>query len=439
MRVLGHTKPGIQTKMSTIDRESVAHERKPCTDHKRLCNPVRFACSSDFHTGRHSASSVVVTVTVKTTTLMAVFGIWLRFLRRSDGWIGWIAVASMMVAALSAACVTEEEETVTPTSTATPAATMTPTPAPTLVPTPTLAPTPIPIQTSTPTPVPTPTSVPTPVPTATLTPPPTPTATPTPGPLRVVRGPTRLTVDDAAFPVWSPGGARIAFLSSEGQGGDGLLGIYVMNADGSNPTSLVSSAALEGNLPLELAWSPDGSKIAFTSRGEDNSDIYVINADGSNLRRLAESEALEQQPQWSPDGTRIVFISTFMSAQADQGNSDIYLMNADGSGIIQLTDHPKQDQWPFWLPGGREIAFQSDRDGYDAIYVINVDGSNLRRLAQVRLEPLQEDFPLIPGFHGRVSWSPDGKRIASYSGTGAYCRHECRREQQDFPALRYRS
>ena len=198
------------------------------------------------------------------------------------------------------------------------------------------------------------------------------------------------------------------------------MGIYLMNADGSNPTSLVSAAALEGNLPLELAWSPDGSKIAFTFRGEDNSDIYVINADGSNLRRLTESDALEQQPLWSPDGTRIVFTrTTFMSVEDGEGNADIYLMNADGSGIIQLTDHPKQDRWPFWLPGGREIAFQSDRDGSEAIYVINVDGSNLRRLAQVRLEPLQEDFPLIPGFHGRVSWSPDGTRIASYSGTGA--------------------
>ena len=171
----------------------------------------------------------------------------------------------------------------------------------------------------------------------------------------VLRGPTRLTADDAAFPVWSPMGTHIAFLASEGQGGEGLLGIYLMNADGSNPTSLVSGAVLGGHLPLEFAWSPDGAKIAFISLGDDNSDIYVINADGSNLRRLTESNALDRQPLWSPDSTRIVFTRTTLASKEDEGgNPDIYLVNADGSGIIQLTDHPKQDQWPIlvaWRTG----------------------------------------------------------------------------------------
>jgi TolB protein len=57
-------------------------------------------------------------------------------------------------------------------------------------------------------------------------------------------------------------------------------------------------------------------------------------------------------------------------------------MNADGSGLTRLTDHPEDDQFPTWSPDGQQIAFGSLRDGGGwHIYVMNTDGSGLRRIA----------------------------------------------------------
>jgi len=71
---------------------------------------------------------------------------------------------------------------------------------------------------------------------------------------------------------------KIAFHSDR----DGNQDIYVMNADGTNPTRLTSDPASD-RVP---AWSPDGTKIAFDSRRDGNFEIYVMNADGTNPTRL---------------------------------------------------------------------------------------------------------------------------------------------------------
>lgn len=63
-------------------------------------------------------------------------------------------------------------------------------------------------------------------------------------------------------------------------------------------------------------------------------------------------------------------------------------MNADGSGIRQLTNDTAIDFSPDWSPDGKKIAFRSHHDGLADIYVINVDGSNLRNLIN-RLTPCQ--------------------------------------------------
>jgi hypothetical protein len=201
-------------------------------------------------------------------------------------------------------------------------------------------------------------------------------------------------------PEYSPDGTRIAFRSDR----DGNSEIYVANADGSSPVRLTNHTGYD----LNPAWSPDGSRIAFRSGRDGNDEIYVMNADGSNVVRLTTNAAFDGKPSWSPNGSRIAFQSN------RAGNNHIWIMNADGSNQTALTSGTNSDEVPAWSPDGSKIAFARDFTCYDQwgysyyctnIVVINTDGSGTFRF----VSPQSEYEP---------AWSPDGKWIAVES---SYC------------------
>jgi Tol biopolymer transport system component len=156
-------------------------------------------------------------------------------------------------------------------------------------------------------------------------------------------------------PAWSPDGTKIAFgveaLRPLGSGDQ----LFVMNADGSDETSLATSENInfgasdpESGL-LGVAWSPDGNKIAF-SLGSSNTthQIYVMNADGSGLVNVSNHVGDDYWPAWSPDGTKIVFNRSQAAKNNENGKGDIWVMNANGSGQTQLTSGPADDTRPAW-------------------------------------------------------------------------------------------
>ena len=154
-------------------------------------------------------------------------------------------------------------------------------------------------------------------------------------------------------PAWSPDGTRIAFTRT----GE----IYVMSANGSNQTNLTNNPAGD----TQATWSPDSQRIAFARDG----DIYVMNSDGSNQSSLTNGQG-GYYPDWSPDGTKIAFTTS------RDGNAEIYAMNADGSNQTRLTNDAGNDYHPSWSPDSARIAFTSNRNGNLDIYVMNADGSN---------------------------------------------------------------
>ena len=82
-----------------------------------------------------------------------------------------------------------------------------------------------------------------------------------------------------------------------------------------------------------------------------------------------QQQSVKTDPIYSPDGLKIAFISTH------DGDPEIFVMNADGSGIRKLTDNNAVDAAPSWSPDGRKIVFTSDRSGAFELYRMNSDGS----------------------------------------------------------------
>jgi Tol biopolymer transport system component len=122
------------------------------------------------------------------------------------------------------------------------------------------------------------------------------------------------------------------------------------------------------------AFSPDGSRIAFTSTTLHGGrrDIAVMDADGTNVTRLANSPGSESRAQFTPDGNSVVF-------QSDRtGHSQLYTQPITGSVAVQLTQEPGANTLPAVSPDGETIAFVSTRDGATNIWLMAKDGSNQR-------------------------------------------------------------
>jgi hypothetical protein len=188
---------------------------------------------------------------------------------------------------------------------------------------------------------------------------------------------------------FSPDGQWVVYFSWDAS----HLGLRLIKTDGSGGTQLTS--VREHGYPT---FSPDGGRISFYHNV--NKDLQVINRDGSGMRSIGKGE----YPAWSPVGDQIVYRGCTGS-----GKCGLIVANADGANPRQITTYAN-DAAPRWSPNGGQIAFHSDRDGNWEIYVINSDGSWLRR---VTMDPHTDIMPV---------WSPDGLQIAfrsDRSGTGA--------------------
>ena len=158
----------------------------------------------------------------------------------------------------------------------------------------------------------------------------------------------------------------------------------------------------------EAAWSPDGHQLAFYSQMDDGAgDIFIADLDAGDLvnrRNLTPwqpgqaSISPDVTPAWSPDGTRIAFTSY------RTGGQTLWVMDSHGGQLAELTnvDPSHGDFFPSWSPDGRQLAFQR----------LALDDS------QVGVVPVEGGSPTFFPFPGRAyspAWSPDGAWIA-FSG-----------------------
>jgi len=126
----------------------------------------------------------------------------------------------------------------------------------------------------------------------------------------------------------------------------------------------------------EPAFSPDGSRIAFTSTRDGQPEIYIMDADGTSAGRLTNSPGADGDASFTADGLSVVFHSQ------RTGRRQIFLQPITSSDAVQLTQEPADNSQPTVSPDGETIAFVSNREGNNHVWLMSKDGSNQRPLTR---------------------------------------------------------
>lgn len=170
---------------------------------------------------------------------------------------------------------------------------------------------------------------------------------------------------------------------SAGIGPDQYLGIW-------SPTFGAAPSRVPINLTaFDPSPSPTGQEIAFAGmpRGgsvfDANVDVYVVARDGVGLRRLTTDAAADLEPAWSPDGAQIAFTSM------RGGNRNVWIINADGTNLRRLTDAlpgaPNAGSGgsagdPAWSPDGTHLVYGVTEAGKTSLWIMRADGTGKRPL-----------------------------------------------------------
>ena len=222
-------------------------------------------------------------------------------------------------------------------------------------------------------------------------------------------GPSRDIPIDVTRGTWmsldvSPDGRTLVF--------DMLGDIYVMPVSGGEARAIASGVAWE----MQPKWSPDGRHIAFTSDRGGGDNIWIMEADGSNPTQVSkETFRLLNQPEWTPDGQFIVARKHFTSSRS-LGAGELWMYHRSGGGGVQMTERRTQQKdtgEPAFSPDGRYLYFSDDATpGGTFEYSKDVNGQIyvIRRLDRETGEI--QPYVTGPGGSIRPTPSPDGKSLA---------------------------
>jgi imidazolonepropionase-like amidohydrolase/Tol biopolymer transport system component len=218
-------------------------------------------------------------------------------------------------------------------------------------------------------------------------------------PIKVDEG-TWMDVDVA------PDGQTLAFT---------LLGdIYTMPISGGTPKRIAEGLAWE----VQPRFSPDGTRIAFTSDRGGGDNIWVMNLDGTDKRQVTKEDfRLLNQPTWSPDG-RFIAAKKHFTTERSAGTGEIWLYHASGGGGVQVVERAnerlqKELGEPVFAPDGSAIYYTRNTTSGPIFEYAQDSQSGIFAIERKDLAT-GEVSTAVSGYGGAVrpSPSPDGKQLA---------------------------
>lgn len=196
--------------------------------------------------------------------------------------------------------------------------------------------------------------------------------------------------------------------------------LFISDEKGKTTKQLTSSPGYDA----EVAVSPLGDKMVFTSTRNGDLDLYVMDMNGKNVKQLTFETGYESGAHFSPDGKQIVFAASrpqgkdtlqykdlLSKGLVSPTNMELFIINIDGTGLKQLTHLAKSSWAPRFHPNGKQIIFSSDYRSANAnevqLHIVNTDGTGLEKITGAN------------GFNAYGMFSPDGRKLVFSSTRNA--------------------
>jgi Tol biopolymer transport system component len=161
-----------------------------------------------------------------------------------------------------------------------------------------------------------------------------------------------------------------------------------------------------GDVQVDVDWSPDGSQLAVSVAGGESGGVYTMSPDDAAARKVSSLDA--HRVEWSPAAHTLVLEAT----GPDDALPGIWVVGTDGTGERRLSPPGVLELGPVWSPDGAWIAFGSERDQESAeggdpldeidtgIYLMRPDGSDVRLLVSPMERGWNETWDWL------ASWPP---------------------------------
>lgn len=196
------------------------------------------------------------------------------------------------------------------------------------------------------------------------------------------------------YPVWSPDGSRVAYMSNRGEDYMSLRSLWVTDS------TLSPAEKIAGGSASSASWSPDGKQMVFARKIRERSgrmyfDLFIHDLDSGKETRITRARRA-RLPDWSPDGGRIVCVTE------RDGTSNLALVNPDSTGWQVITSFQNGEQifTPRWMPDSKQIVFALfSRKGGRDIAMVDSSGSDFQYLIRNDLDT-RDPYP-----------APDGESI----------------------------